>query len=169
MVCPVYEYKATTHEVYFPAGSNWYDFYNGKMYTGGKSEVVDAPYERMPLYVPAGGILLYGPEIQYVGEKPATEIDVYVYAGKDGSFYLYEDEGTNFNYEKGLFSKIEFDYNDAAKTLTIGYRTGSYPGMVEDRKFNIIYVTPNNATGWDAKKAPNAVVEYKGKEVVVRL
>ncbi|MCD7977249.1 MAG: DUF5110 domain-containing protein [Tannerellaceae bacterium] len=170
MVAPVYEYQATARDVYFPAGTNWYDFYTGKIYTGGKSEKIDAPYERMPMFVPEGGILLYGPEIYYVGEKKPTEIDVYVYAGKDGSFYLYEDEGTNYNYEKGAFSKIDFNYNEADKTLTIGGRVGSYPGMVEDRTFNIIYVQPNDLSGWDARKAqPNQSVKYNGKEVVVKL
>ena len=100
MAVPVYEYRATTKEVDFPKGANWYDFYNGKTYKGGESKVVDAPYDRMPLYVPEGGIRTFGPEINHVGEKKPAVIDVYVYAGKDGSFYLSEDEGTNFNYEK---------------------------------------------------------------------
>ncbi|MCD7916360.1 MAG: DUF5110 domain-containing protein [Tannerellaceae bacterium] len=170
MVAPVYEYQATSREVYFPAGTNWYDFYTGKVYNGGKTEQIAAPYERMPMFVPEGGILLYGPEIYYVGEKEPTEIDVYVYAGKDGSFYLYEDEGTNYNYEKGAFSKIDFAYNESNKTLTIGGRVGSYPGMIEDRTFNIIYVQPSDLSGWDARKsAPNQVVKYNGKEVVVKL
>ena len=61
---------------------------------------VDAPYERMPLYVREGAIVPYGPEMQYSDEKPAEEITLYVYAGKDGEFTLYEDEGVNYNYEK---------------------------------------------------------------------
>ncbi len=170
MVVPVYEYKATTKEVYFPAGTNWYDFHTGKMYAGGQTQVVDAPYERMPLYAPAGGILLFGPDITYVGEKPNDVVDVYVYAGKDGSFYLYEDEGTNYNYEKGFYSRIDFCYNDAGKTLTIGNRLGSiYPGMVENRTFNIHYITPDSAEGWDAQKAPGKVVNYTGKEISINL
>ncbi len=169
MAVPVYEYKATTKQVYFPAGTNWYDFYNGKLYQGGESKVVDAPYSHMPLFVPQGGILFFGPEINYVGEKKPSEIDVYVYAGKDGSFYLYEDEGTNFNYEKGAYSKISFCYNDANKTLHISNREGSYPGMLENRTFNIIYINPGNACGWDNRKEADKTVTYTGKEVTVNL
>ena len=169
MVAPVYEYKATTKQVYFPEGSNWYDFYNGRIYKGGDSKVVDAPYSHMPLFVPEGGILLFGPEINYVGEKQPDEIDVYVYAGKNGSFYLYEDEGTNFNYEKGAFSKITFEYNDADKTIVIGERDGSYPDMLTNRTFNIVYIQPDKNAGWDVKKEPSAVVKYTGKEVAVKL
>lgn len=169
MVVPVYEYKATTKSVYFPKGSNWYDFYNGNIYKGGENKVIDAPYERIPLFVPEGGILLFGPEINYVGEKKPIELDVFVYSGKDGSFYLYEDEGTNFNYEKGAFSKITFDYDDTNKTLAISNRDGSYPGMLENRTFNIIYVKPDNLCGWDTKKKLNTVVEYTGEKVTVKL
>ncbi|MDR0430560.1 MAG: DUF5110 domain-containing protein [Tannerellaceae bacterium] len=169
MVAPVYEYKTVTKQVYFPKGTNWYDFYSGKVYKGGENNVVDAPYSRMPLFVPEGGILLFGPEINYVNEKKPEKIDVYVYAGRDGSFYLYEDEGTNYNYEKGSFSKINFNYNDATQTLVIGSREGSFPGMLENRTFNIVYIRPNKAAGWDARKQPDAVIPYTGKEVTVRL
>lgn len=169
MVCPVYHYKATDRTVYFPQGSDWYDLYNGQLFDGGKSTVVDAPYERMPLFVPSGGILLFGPEISYVGEKKPEVIDIYVYGGKDGTFYLYEDEGVNFNYEKGAFSKIDFHYNNAEKTFTVSDRKGTYPGMIENRTFNIIHVCPDKPAGWDRKRTPDAVIQYTGKETVIRL
>ena len=90
MIAPVYTYKATSREVYFPKGTDWYDLYTGKRYKGGQKQEVEAPFERMPIFAPSGGILLYGPEITYVNEKKPEVIDVYIYAGKDGSFYLYE-------------------------------------------------------------------------------
>jgi len=169
MVVPVYTYKATTTPVYFPKGTGWYDFYTGKYYAGGQHVTVSSPYERMPLFAPAGGILLFGPDITYVGEKKPSEIDVYVYAGKDGSFYLYEDEGTNYNYEKGAYSKIPFSYNDAQKTLTIGDRTGSYPGMLESRTFRIHYIRPTATAGWDKIKPADATITYAGKAQTVQL
>lgn len=169
MIAPVYEYKATSRSVYFPKGVDWYDLYTGKRYTGGQEQEVEAPFERMPIFAPAGGILLYGPEITYVNEKKPEVIDVYVYAGKDGSFYLYEDEGTNNNYQKGTYAKIDFNYNEATRTLTIGNREGSYPGMLAERTFNIIYVQPDAPSGWDNKAKPTKVVEYKGEQVSVQL
>ena len=96
-------------------------------------------------------------------------IYVYIYAGKDGSFYLYEDEGTNNNYQKGTYSKIDFNYSDATNTLTIGSREGSYPGMLSERTFNIIYVSPNAPAGWDNKGKPAKVIEYKGEQISVKL
>ena len=63
MIAPVYTYKATSREVYFPKGTDWYDLYTGKRYKGGQKQEVEAPFERMPIFAPSGGILLYGPEI----------------------------------------------------------------------------------------------------------
>ncbi|MDR2497056.1 MAG: DUF4968 domain-containing protein [Tannerellaceae bacterium] len=170
MVCPVYRYKAASVPVYFPRSVSWYDFYNGKLYRGGSEADIATPYERMPLFVPEGSILFFGPDVNYAGEKKAEVIDVYVYAGKNGSLYLYEDEGVNYNYEKGLYSKIGFDYDDASGQLSIGDRGGSpYPGMIAHRKFNIYYVRPGKAAGRDIRSAPDAVVEYTGKRQLVGL
>lgn len=129
---------------------------------------VEAPYEYVPLYVRAGSIVPFGPEIQWSDEKPADVIDLYVYAGKDGSFTLYEDENVNYNYEKGAYSTISFEYDDAAKTLTIGDRSGEFPGMLTDRSFNVVLVTPENAAAFP--KAPKGVtVDYHGTIVAVKL
>ena len=60
--------------------------------------------------------------MEWSDQKKAELIDLYVYAGKDGSYTLYEDEGTNYNYEKGKYAMIDFKYNDAQKTITIAAR-----------------------------------------------
>ena len=80
----------------------WYDFYTGKFQAGRVKKMVDAPYERIPLFVRAGSIVPFGPEIQYTDEKQAEHIKLYVYQGADAAFTLYEDEGVNYNYEQGV-------------------------------------------------------------------
>jgi len=82
-------------------------------------------------------ILPLGPEMQYVGEKRWDVLDIRLYPGADGEFTLYEDEGDNYNYEKGIYATIPFHWNDKARTLTIGNRQGSYPGMLTSRQFRI--------------------------------
>ena len=168
MAAPVYEYGARNREVYFPAGSGWYDFYSGKYVAGGQKLTVDAPYERMPLYVREGAIVPYGPDMQYSSEMPASEITLYVYAGKDGAFTLYEDEGVNYNYEKGQYATIPFTYNEADATLTIGDCTGGFPGMLKERTFNIVKVGKDRPQPFDLK-AKGTVVKYNGKEQSVKL
>lgn len=168
MVCPVYEYKATNRNVYFPKTSGWYDFYTGKFIAGGQALQVDAPYSRMPLYVPEGAIIPFGPEIQYVDEKQPEKITLYVYGGKNGTFTLYEDEGVNYNYEKGRFATIPFVYDETNKTLTIGSREGAFDGMLQNRTFNIVYINSDSTKEFkpDAAGIP---VSYSGEEKIINL
>lgn len=167
MVCPVYVYGAREREVYFPEG-NWYDFYTGKHYSGGQKTVVPAPYERMPLFVRAGSILPYGPEMQYSDEKKAEKIDLYVFKGADGQFTLYEDEGVNYNYEKGKYAMIPMQYDQQSGTLTIGDRQGEFDGMLKERTFNVVVVDPEHPQGY-AVAPQGQVVKYNGTKVSVKL
>lgn len=162
MICPVYEYGARNRQVYLPAGQLWYDFNGSNVYEGGCTIVADAPYERMPMYVPAGGILIYGPQTEYVDQVPARELDVCVYAGKDGSFELYEDDGVTYDYEKGEFSVIPFRYDDSTRTLIIDGRKGSYDGMINERTLNVKLRTVDNAV-------IETTVKYDGKTINVKL
>ncbi|MGL4852123.1 MAG: TIM-barrel domain-containing protein [Phocaeicola sp.] len=167
LVCPVYEYGARSREVYLPNTSTWYDFYTGKvMPTGGQK--VDAPYERIPMYVCGGAILPYGPDMQYSDEKPASEITLYVYEGANGSFTIYEDENVNYNYEKGNYATIPMSYDDAAKTITFGERKGAFAGMLKERTFNVVFVGKNKAQAFDLK-AKGEVVSYKGTAQTLKL
>src|SRR4030095_13652697 len=149
LVNPVYNYKQRTREVYLPKGVGWYDIYKGQYFDGGKEINADAPYERMPVFVKAGSIIPFGPELQYTSEKPADSITLNIYTGEDASFNLYKDEETNYNYEKGAFSIIPIKYNEATKTVTIGDRKGSFNGMLQKRIFRINLIQSNEAKGLD--------------------
>jgi len=162
LVAPVYEYGARSREVYFPECQGWYDFYSNEFVEGGQAKTVAAPYDRMPLYVRAGAIVPFGPEIQWSDEKPADVIDLYVYQGADGEFTLYEDENVNYNYEKGAYSKIAFSYDDRMKLLSIEEREGEFPGMLEERTFNIIPVSKNGV-------GKTQTVKYNGLSMKVVL
>ena len=168
MVCPVYEYKARTREVYFPEGAGWYQLNDGKFIAGGQKQTVAAPYDRMPVYVSAGSILPIGKLIQNTTEAQ-NDLTIYVYAGKNGAFTLYEDENTNYNYEKGAFSTIEFTYNDKTKILDIAKRQGEFKGMMKDRNFQIVLVQPTNSKGIDGNQSGAKAVHYTGDKMSVRL
>jgi alpha-D-xyloside xylohydrolase len=168
MVCPVYTYQARNREVYFPKGTNWYDFYTGKLIQGGQYVTVHAPYERMPLFVHEGSIIPVGPELQYTGEKTADPIVLYVYRGKDGHFTLYEDEGVSYDYEKGAYSNIPFSYNEAKGTLTIGERKGEFKGMLNARTFVIVPVSKADPKGFDPD-AKGQQVHYDGHKLTIHL
>lgn len=170
MACPVGEYQKYSREVYLPKQKGWYDFYTGAYHTGGQTIVADAPYDKIPVFVPEGAILPIGPEMQWSDEKKPELIDLYVYAGKDGSYTLYEDEGTNYNYEKGKYAVIDFKYDDARKQVSIGARKGSFDGMLQKRRFNIILVDQKKQQGVNLAKSPKGkVVKYSGQAMTVKL
>ena len=142
---------------YLPKGAIWYDFWTGKQYKGGQNVVLTTCFDQVPMFVKAGSILPLGPEMQYVGEKAWDNLELRLYPGADGVFTLYEDEGDNYNYEKGIYSTINFNWNDKARTLTIGTRKGDYPGMLKNRQFTI--VLPDGTT---------KAIDYDGTESTIK-
>ena len=151
------DFTATKTAVkYLPKGAEWYDFWTGKRYKGGQNVTIETTFDRVPMFVRAGSILPLGPEMQYVGEKAWDNLEIRVYPDADGSFTLYEDEGDNYNYEKGAYTTITFQWNDRTRKLTIGQRQGSYPGMLQTRQFTIVMPDGQKQT-----------VSYEGKEVTV--
>jgi alpha-D-xyloside xylohydrolase len=169
LVSPVTEPQATRRTVYLPAGTKWVDFWTGETFAGEKTVTANAPVSILPLYVRAGSIVPLGPVMQYATEKPAEPIELRVYRGADGRFTLYEDEGDNYNYEKGQYVTIPFEWNEARQTLAIGKRSGKFPGMLKERTFHVVFVSPGHGTGMAAESHADAVIHYTGKAVTFRL
>lgn len=144
--------------VYLPEGAEWYDFYSNKKYSGGQEIQTETSIDKIPLFIKSGSILPIGPNVQYATEKPWDNLELRVYEGGNGEFTLYEDEFDNYNYEKGTFTEIPVSWNNATKTLTIGARKGSYPGMINNRKFKVVLQNGSTKT-----------VDYSGKKVTVSL
>jgi alpha-D-xyloside xylohydrolase len=129
-----------TRPVYLPAGSDWYDFWTGERYAGGQTLSAHADLETMPLYVRAGSIIPFGPDICYTDEQPQAMVKLRIYPGQDGAFTLYQDEGDNYNYEKGLFATIRLRWEDQNRLLIFEKRQGKYPGMSKTLEFSISMV-----------------------------
>jgi alpha-D-xyloside xylohydrolase len=189
LINPVCEYKARMRKVYLPGKATeqvevrkdrsvvrdgrmvypgWYDFRTGVYFKGGVTIDANAPLSDMPIFVRAGSILPFGPDVQYAAEKPADPIRLVVYTGGDGQFKLYEDENVNYNYEKGAFSVIPLQYDDVSRSLTIGARQGQFPGMLKARTFEIVWVSRDKPAPLNLDAAPAQSVQYTGREVVVR-
>ena len=141
---------------YLPKGTLWYDFWTGKSYRGGQSVTLTTTLDRVPMFVRAGSILPLGPEMQYTGEKPWDNLEIRLYPGADGTFTLYEDEGDSYNYERGVYATIRFDWNNKTRRLSISERQGSYPGMLSTRQFTVIL--PDGTT---------KTIEYNGQQSTV--
>lgn len=141
LVCPVYTYQARSRELYLPAGL-WYDFYTERPIEGGRRLTADAPYERMPLYARAGQIVPMGPAIEYTAQDTADELIIHVYTGRNATFSLYEDEGTNYDYERGAFSRIPMQWSEAEQRFTLGEREGAFREMIPERDVTVRLITP---------------------------
>lgn len=160
--------QAKTKKVYLPTSANWYDFWTGQKLTGGQEIQREAPIDLIPLYVKAGSVLPFGPNVQYAAEKNWDKLEIRIYRGADGEFTLYEDEKDNYNYEKGIFSTITFNWNDKSNTLTIADRKGIFPGMLKTRTFNIVIVDNKNGTGVKASTSFTKTISYNGKSISVK-
>ncbi|MGC2551669.1 MAG: glycoside hydrolase family 31 protein [Candidatus Sulfotelmatobacter sp.] len=166
LVNPVTEPAATSRRVYLPE-AKWYDFWNGASVDGKREITAEAPLDELPLYIRAGSIVPFGPDVEWSTEKPSDPIELRIYRGADGEFTLYEDENDNYDYEKGIHATIAFRWDDAKRTLTIGDRQGEFPGMLSSRTFHIVFVSENHGVGIAPCDTPDKVVQYSGKQVSV--
>jgi len=187
LVCPVYrpswygpgsqpiEHGPHTRRVYLPAASEWFDYWTDRCLSGGQVVEVDAPLDRIPVFVRAGSIVPMGPVRQHTGEAPDAPLELHVYSGRDASFTLYEDEGDGYAYEQGAYAVAEIRWDDRTWRLTIGDRAGTYRGMPADRDVAVI-VHPiaggMRAGGADAaaiKSLGANAFRYGGRAVEVQL
>jgi alpha-D-xyloside xylohydrolase len=146
-------------DVYLPAGTKWFDYWTEESFNGGRTVIADAPLEKIPLFVRAGSILPMTEPMQFVDEKPDVPYEIRIYRGADGSFTLYEDGGDSYDYERGAFALVTLSWNEARSELSIGARQGNFPGLVNRRKFHLVFVS---SLGRKTK-----TVDYIGEKTVV--
>ncbi len=149
-----------TRSVYLPAGTDWYDFWTDQCYAGGQTIEAAATLDIIPLFVPAGSIVPLGPRQQYANDRPAAPIELHIYPGHDGRFLLYEDEGDSYRYEQGSFATIQIEWDNSIRRLTLGQRLGHYPGIPEQREFQIAL---------HDVKSEKRRVHYDGQRIAVDL
>ena len=172
MPCPVYGYKARERKVHLPSGSGWYDFASGARLDGAQDIVADAPLSRMPLYVREGSVIPLGPAIESTARMPSQTLDIVIYAGADGHFSLYEDDGVSYGYERGEYSRIDMDWNDSRRELSISDLRGAWPAMPAERVLRIHVVDASHPLGYDAitlGAAPALTLHYKSEGGVYAL
>jgi alpha-D-xyloside xylohydrolase len=168
LVAPVTEPGVNEWSVYLPGTANWYDFWTGKKFGGGQTVRSAAPADKIPLFVRAGSIIPMGKFIQYTGQKPADTLEIRIYKGANGKFDLYEDEGDNYNYEKGKYLIIPFTWDEKNNSLTIGEMVGGYEGCLKKRLFNVVLVNESNGMGLTNSPMIKKVM-YEGKRIKIKL
>ena len=167
LVSPVTTQGATSRTVYLPQAT-WYDFWTGAKQEGGKRVEADAPLDKLPLFVRAGSIVPMGPKMEWTTEKPTDPIELRVYPGADGDFTLYEDNNDGYAYERGEHATIALHWDDAARSLTLAPREGSFPAMLPEHTFRLVIVGKDHGVGIGETVVAEAAVVYQGTRLVVK-
>lgn len=154
-----------TMRTYLPRGNAWYDFWTNQRYPGGTTVTREAPLDVIPLYVRAGAIIPMGPVLQYATERPDAPYEIRVYPGVDGRFTLYADDNETYAYEKGQSARYDLAWDDAERTLTIGARRGSFPGMVRKRTLTVVVM--GEAAGGETAPRLTRTLQYDGRATSV--
>jgi alpha-D-xyloside xylohydrolase len=162
LVSPVTTYNATTLGLSAHRQRRLVRLLDGKGSGGRQTVQADAAFDSIPVYVRAGSIVPIGPELQYAAEKAADPITLYVYAGADGAFTLYEDQGLTYDYQQGAFSEIPLRWTDSTHTLSIGARQGTFSGILSSRSFQVVLVSATKAVGFSFTPTADKTVTYTG-------
>lgn len=168
LVNPVVERNATTRTVVLPSGDNWVDFWSGKASSGGETITADAPLDRIPIMVKAGSIVPLGPIVQSAAE-PDNPLEIRIYRGKDADFELYEDGGDGYSYEHGARTTIHLHWDEHRQALSIGDRTGGFPGMRTRHTFRLVLVKPGHGVGAGSNSPADRSVTYDGHQIRINL
>ncbi len=118
LVAPVTREGATAWPVYLPKGT-WYDFWTGQRYEGPLGVTVEAPLDRMPLFVRGGAILPFAPIAQFDGEQPWDEIMLQIYPDVSSRFELYEDDGRTNAYRHGGYATTAITCTVEGSRITV--------------------------------------------------
>jgi len=168
LVAPVTEAGVREWDVYLPKSASWYDLWTGKHFAGGQMVKADAAPDKIPVFVKSGSIIPFGKVMQYTGQGASDTLEIRVYKGANGKFELYEDEGDNYNYEKGGYTLIKFHWNDNANTLYIDALKGSFANYLKKRIFNIVLISGGKEIGITTS-AVKKQIRYSGKSTVAKI
>ncbi len=107
LVAPVIAPGKEVREVYLPYG-DWYDYYTGEKYSGGRYILADAPLDKVPVFIKAGAIIpVADGEIRSTEDITEDKISILTYPGK-GSFVHYQDDNETFAYRNGAYNAVEY-------------------------------------------------------------
>ncbi len=153
LVSPVVVQGQATKDVYLPAG-RWIDWFSGKTYEGGRSVhlAIDSKgWGDIPLFIRDGAIIPTQPPMDYVGERPVTELGVDVFpAAQRSTFDYYDDDGATYGYEHGAYflQSLSAQRRGDAVQLDLGAASGSFKPAL---RFYLLKIHGYAATGVGGK------------------
>jgi alpha-glucosidase len=133
LVAPVLREAVHQREVYLPPGQ-WFDFWTGQAYAGGRAHVLPVSLESVPVFVREGGFVFRQPVVQHTGEMPGQPLRVTVYPAAASEAVLYEDDGETLEHERGAFARRRFSQRREGTRVTVEAAAveGSYRPAARD-------------------------------------
>jgi alpha-glucosidase len=127
LIAPVTKDDDTEREVYLPRGV-WYDFWTDRRSTGPERLTVDAPLERIPVFVRGGAIVPSQQLVQYTGQASIDPLIFDIYPSGTSTSTYYEDDGISFDYQHGvsLQQRVAVAQQADALSIELSARQGLY-------------------------------------------
>lgn len=112
-------------ETFFPK-CRWKDYWTGCVFEGSCKMNIPTPSDRGGgLFVREGAIIPLGPVMQYRGERPVDEIELYLFPGPKSTFDYYEDDGVSMDYRKGDYSLSHISLEKSGNTVSLEIHPGN--------------------------------------------
>jgi alpha-glucosidase len=129
LVAPVESTKEFV-KVYFPEGE-WFSLYDGKKYSGNNEVIVECPVHRLPVFVRSGALIPMKP-VKANTKEPSDILQVHVYVGSsNSSFTFYEDDGSTFEYQKGVYARRELKLIPGERKIIFERIEGDYKSQYQ--------------------------------------
>jgi alpha-glucosidase (family GH31 glycosyl hydrolase) len=124
--------------VWVPPGT-WFDYFTGQRFVGPATQTLWVPFSQMPVLVKAGRIVPTQPYAPHTIPGPNPSLIVTAFPGGQGRFSLYDDQGVEFGYQHGAFTRTEIVHRQRGRvsSLTIDPARGSFPGALGRRAWTV--------------------------------
>lgn len=148
LVAPVLKEGMRSREVYLPRG-RWFNYWNDEAYIGPGRYIVEAPLDKVPIFVKEGAIIPMTASTNHVGERKTDHLFLHAYPGS-GIFHLYEDDGETLDYQKGSYALTKFELCTSDEKLTV--KVGSRQGLFNPNREFIVLVLHGIRDVYDVMK-----------------
>jgi alpha-glucosidase (family GH31 glycosyl hydrolase) len=140
LVAPIVEKGAKSRRVYLPAG-DWFDWWTHEKLSGKRWIERPVDLQTMPLYARAGAIIPLDPVRQYTSQAVSQPTTIAIYPGADGSFVMYDDDGTSLDYKRDVATWTRFHWKDRSQMLTIESDSRTKLKSNSPRQFEVLLVS----------------------------
>lgn len=119
LIAPVLWDGARKREIRLPEGI-WYDYWTDEKISGPKYVTVEAPVDKIPVYVKGGSVIPSQQLVQYTDQRPIDTLTLDAYPGSDKITSLYEDDGRTQIYKEGEYSLREISLSSSDGRYQVG-------------------------------------------------